>query len=269
MGEVWRARDTKLGREVAIKTLPEEFAQDADRLARFEREAKLLASLNHPNIAAIYGLEEDAGSRFLVLELVEGPTSWSPDGLVLLHVSPQTGIHAWTRENTETTSGTDEVIVAGEESAVAIMPQFSPDGGWFVYMSTETDRSELYAFPYPIGDAARQTVTTDGGVLPLWPREGDELFFLNNQTPFMQAIGIRTQPTLTRDNPTNLFSPSGGGFLIGRSGQSAFDVTADAERLLFSTLEGTTTSEDDTDDFRRINIVVNWFEELNERVPIE
>ena len=74
MGEVWKAKDTKLGREVAIKTLPEEFAQDTDRLARFEREAKLLASLNHPNIAAIYGLEEHQGSRFLVLELVEGDT---------------------------------------------------------------------------------------------------------------------------------------------------------------------------------------------------
>ena len=57
MGEVWRAKDTKLGREVAIKTLPEEFARDADRLARFEREARLLASLNHPNIAAIHGFE--------------------------------------------------------------------------------------------------------------------------------------------------------------------------------------------------------------------
>ena len=74
MGEVWLARDSKLGREVAIKTLPEEFARDAERLARFEREAKLLASLNHPNIAAIYGLEEDNGTRFLVLELVEGDT---------------------------------------------------------------------------------------------------------------------------------------------------------------------------------------------------
>ena len=72
MGEVWRARDTKLGREVAIKTLPEEFAKDADRLARFEREAKLLASLNHPNIATIHGLEEHEDTRFLVLDLVGG-----------------------------------------------------------------------------------------------------------------------------------------------------------------------------------------------------
>ena len=74
MGEVWKAKDTKLGREVAIKTLPEEFARNEERLARFEREAKLLASLNHPNIATIHGLDEDNGTRFLVLELVEGDT---------------------------------------------------------------------------------------------------------------------------------------------------------------------------------------------------
>ena len=74
MGEVWRARDSKLGREVAIKTLPAEFAKDEERLARFEREAKLLASLNHPNIATIHGFEEENGTRFLVLELVEGDT---------------------------------------------------------------------------------------------------------------------------------------------------------------------------------------------------
>jgi serine/threonine protein kinase len=74
MGEVYRARDTRLGRHVAIKILPEVFALDPDRLARFEREAHVLASLNHPNIAAIYGLEEADGIRALVLELVEGPT---------------------------------------------------------------------------------------------------------------------------------------------------------------------------------------------------
>jgi len=74
MGEVYRARDTKLDRDVALKVLPEAFTADPERLARFEREAKVLASLNHPNIASIYGLEESAETKALVLELVEGPT---------------------------------------------------------------------------------------------------------------------------------------------------------------------------------------------------
>ena len=82
MGEVYRARDTKLGRDVALKVLPETFASDPERMVRFEREAKVLASLNHPNIAAIYGFEDSSGAcsparaplRALVMELVEGPT---------------------------------------------------------------------------------------------------------------------------------------------------------------------------------------------------
>src|SRR5512133_1166917 len=74
MGEVYRARDAKLNRDVALKILPELFAADPDRLARFQREAQVLASLNHPNIGAIYGLEDSNGVRALVLELVDGPT---------------------------------------------------------------------------------------------------------------------------------------------------------------------------------------------------
>src|SRR5215467_3271935 len=74
MGEVYRARDTKLGRDVALKILPESFVHDPDRVARFRREAQVLASLNHPHIAAIYGLEEANGAQFLILELVEGGT---------------------------------------------------------------------------------------------------------------------------------------------------------------------------------------------------
>src|ERR1700728_927850 len=74
MGEVYRANDSKLGREVALKVLPEAFARDAERLSRFQREAKVLASLNHPNIASIYGLEDSGPTHALVMELVEGPT---------------------------------------------------------------------------------------------------------------------------------------------------------------------------------------------------
>ena len=74
MGEVYRASDTKLDRDVALKVLPEAFTSDPERLARFEREAKVLASLNHPKIGGIYGLEEAEGTKALVLELVEGPT---------------------------------------------------------------------------------------------------------------------------------------------------------------------------------------------------
>jgi len=74
MGEVYRARDTRLQRDVAIKVLPEALADDTERLARFEREARTLASLNHPNIAQVHGLQESDGTKALVMELVAGPT---------------------------------------------------------------------------------------------------------------------------------------------------------------------------------------------------
>ena len=78
MGEVYKARDTKLDRNVAIKVLPLVLARDPGRLARFEREAKVLASLNHPNIAQIYGIEESHTGRALVMELVPGQTLQGP-----------------------------------------------------------------------------------------------------------------------------------------------------------------------------------------------
>jgi eukaryotic-like serine/threonine-protein kinase len=74
MGEVYRARDSRLKRDVAIKILPDEFSRDEDRVSRFQREAEVLASLNHTNIGAIHDLQEHSGSRFLIMELVEGDT---------------------------------------------------------------------------------------------------------------------------------------------------------------------------------------------------
>jgi len=99
MGEVYCARDTKLGRDVALKVLPEAWSGSADRVARFRREAQVLALLNHPNIATIHGLEESNGSCALVMELVQGPTlaekigaaQSTPSGAAALRVEvPQT-----------------------------------------------------------------------------------------------------------------------------------------------------------------------------------
>src|SRR4029450_9780875 len=90
MGEVYRARDTTLHRDVAIKILPAQWSTDAERVQVFEREAQLLASLNHPNIGAIYGLESAAGQRALVLELVEGPTLAD---VIAPHPSPEPESH--------------------------------------------------------------------------------------------------------------------------------------------------------------------------------
>ena len=90
MGEVYRARDTKLGRDVAIKVLPAELAEQPERMARFRREATLLASLNHPHIASIYGLEEVEGQPFLVLELVTSTGEEDSNALTLVTNWPAT-----------------------------------------------------------------------------------------------------------------------------------------------------------------------------------
>jgi serine/threonine-protein kinase len=89
MGEVHRARDTRLGRDVAIKVLPDELSSSPERLARFEREARIVASLNHPNIVTLYSIEEAAGTRFLTMELVDGRSladMVAPGGLPLPQV---------------------------------------------------------------------------------------------------------------------------------------------------------------------------------------
>ena len=99
MGVVYRAHDTKLGRDVAIKALPDAFANDADRLQRFQREAQVLASLNHPNIAQIYGPEESSKTRCIVMELVEGDTLHKSRRLWRRHRSAGSFIHDRTGES--------------------------------------------------------------------------------------------------------------------------------------------------------------------------
>ena len=112
MGEVYRARDAKLGRDVALKVLPEAFARDAERMARFQREAKVLASLNHPNIASIYGLEDSGTTHALVMELVEGPTLADriKHGPIPIERRCRSRSKSATRSNTRTSAGSCTAI---------------------------------------------------------------------------------------------------------------------------------------------------------------
>ena len=112
MGEVYRARDTKLRRDVAVKILPRSFTTDPDRMARFEREARMLASLNHPHIGAIYGLEEADGIRALVLELVDGETLAEriARGPLALKDALRSPGRSWRRWTTRTRKGSSTAI---------------------------------------------------------------------------------------------------------------------------------------------------------------
>ncbi len=166
-GEVYRARDTKAGRDVAIKVLPEAVVQSPERLARFEREAQLLASLNHPNIATIHGLEEHEGIAYLVMGLVPGETLAERlgrgsipekeavelarqiiDGLEAL-LGPKQYVRITGKPNSYEDSFPGVVGEARELFPLVQSPflesnaQFSPAGGFIVYDSNESGRSEV------------------------------------------------------------------------------------------------------------------------------
>ncbi len=188
-GEVYRARDGKLGRDVAIKVLPDEFAKDEERAKRFQREAKVLASLNHPNIASIYGLEHSNDTHF-------------------------------------------------------------------PYVSDETGREEIYLRPYP-GEGGKRSVSPDGGTEPLWSSSGRELFYRNGDK--MMAVRVETEAKLRVGTPEVLFE---GRFAITHRPDTPrnYDVSRDGQRfLMVQTVDDPAPTQ--------INIVLNWFEELERLVP--
>ena len=197
----------------------------------------------------------------------EGPGSWSLDDQVLLFSSPS-GIHAWTRDNN---GGSVKVIVPGGTGADRVFaPQFSPDGRWFVYGANDQNR-QLFALPYPAGSAARRTITTEGGHAPIWPRRGNQLFFRRalGGLALIQAIPIiQTDPTLVRDNPVEAFELPVNGALLSINGIPRYDVTPDGARLLMPIPASLVTATEGGDDYRRVNVILNFFEELKELLPV-
>jgi Tol biopolymer transport system component len=245
MGEVYSARDSRLHRQVAIKTLPPAFSEDATRLARFQREAQALAALSHPNIAAIYGLEESGGTIALVMELMlvveteanAVPNSWAPDGKTLLFI--QHGAdkknHLWT-----VTIPGGKAVRLHEGDATELNGEVSPDGHWVAYESTES--------------GSKTRISTEGGSVPRWAHNGKELFFWNfNADRQLFVVDVQPGTVFRAGLPQLMFKAAAG---------TTWDVAADGKRFLVETPASGGGG-------RRMEVVVNWFEELNRRVPVK
>src|SRR5258706_5332881 len=182
MGVVWKAVDTTLDREVAIKLLPEAFAADPERLSRFEREAKLLASLNHPNLAAVYGLHEAGGVRFLAMELVKGRSlteeitpGLAPTRVVELALAIADGLAAAHRRNVTHRDLKPDNVMLGEDGRPKILDfglakhgaaAASPDAPTMLREATTTQAGNLVgtgAYMSP-GQAPGEAVDPRSGV---------------------------------------------------------------------------------------------------------
>ncbi len=229
MGDVYRARDPRLGRDVAIKVLPAAFSADADRLRRFEQEARAAAALNHPNILAVYDIGTHGDAPFIVSELLEGETL---------------------REQLDTGP-----VAVRKTAFDEIEGRFSPDGKWVAYVSNQSGINEVYvrgfATDFSSGSASVGSTTLisrGGGTAPRWRRDGRELFYLAPNGKMM-AVDVKGGPAFEVGPPTALFETPPGA-VVG-------DVTPDGKRFLLVTPEGPSASAPFT-------VVLNWIAGLKQ-----
>jgi hypothetical protein len=255
MGAVYGATDTSLSRQVAIKVLPDAFAVDADRLARFEREAKALAALNHPYIAAIYAIEISAGAIALVMELVEGDDlsqRIAQGAIPLDEALPITKQIAEALETAHEQSADLWVVpMVGEHPTVFLKAAFreaygvfSPDGRWVAYQSNESGRTEVYVRPFVAPGAADQAaggqwqVSTAGGIRPTWRPDGKALYYLNPAGAMMAAPVAVSGATFEPGSPVVLFPTrifDGG---VDTQNGRQYDVAPDGRFLINTELPG-------------------------------
>ena len=196
-----------------------------------------------------------------------GPESWSPDGAALLFVSEE-GIHAWRREDAaDDASETAEVILPAPVGAFVRHPEFSPDGGWFLYTSNEAGTMELYANPFPVGIGGRQRITTATGEAAKWIRHRPEVIYSTRGGRIVLSVAMTTQPTLERSNPVPFsFSEQDLNANFELGARRNYDVSSDGERFIL--LSSGAADPAYAQAPPAINIVLNWFEELKERVPV-
>jgi serine/threonine protein kinase len=289
MGEVYRATDTHLGRAVAIKVLPEAFAENAERLARFEREAKTLASLNHPNIAIVHGFEKGDGVRALPMELVEGATladriaqgSMPVDEAVLiarqiaeaLEAAHEQGIihRDLTPANVKVRDdGTvkvldfglakiipdDTIIFATSTAASGLLRVSAKDGGSpaIVPRPDQAKREGSYVRPWflPGGQAVLFTINPGDGTSHHSPRNE------------MMSVRVGSGETWSAGTPEKLFDASA--YFVGGPANPFYhyDVAKDGRFLMIKPGAGS-SSEANTS--ANLIVVQHWFEEVKRMVP--
>jgi eukaryotic-like serine/threonine-protein kinase len=210
------------------------------------------------------GLERLTTSKY-----VHVPGSWSPDGqlLAFMEVNPTTGQDIWVLRMGDPSPGSGQVPSAGSGQVRKAQPflrtpfneqapQFSPDGRWLAYYSNESGRSEVYVQPYP-GPGGKWQISTEGGKEPLWNRNGRELFYRSGIK--MMAVEITTQPSFSAGTPKALFE---GQYQSLNQSNPNYDVSPDGQRFLMLK-----PSEQAQAAPTQINVVLNWFEELKQKVP--
>lgn len=194
--------------------------------------------------------------RLSTSEFVQIPGSWSADGQLLAYgeVDASTGYHIWVLRLSDRKAQPFLETKFNESS-----PQFSPDGRWLAYVSDESGRKEIYIQPYP-GPGGKWQISTEGGVEPLWNRNGRELFYRSGRK--MMAVEIVTKPSFSAGTPKMLFE--GAYQLLPTISTPNYDVSPDGQRFLM--LKSTEQAQPAP---TQINVVLNWFEELKQKVPTE
>jgi Tol biopolymer transport system component/predicted Ser/Thr protein kinase len=266
------------GRRIAVSIAEQniqiwQYDISRDTLARFTFEGnrnnnptwtpdgKRIAYLSDKNI--FWQLADGSGGleQLTTSEFTDVPMSWSPDGqlLAFIELNPSTGLDISMLRLGDPSAGSGHVRKAQlflrtpfNES----VPRFSPDGRWVAYISNESSRNEIYVQPYP-GPGGKWQISTDGGTEPAWNPNGRELFYRSGDK--MLAVDITTQPSFAAGKPRLLFQ---GPYLPSPATSSNYDVSLDGQRFLM-----VKPNEQEQTAPTQINVVLNWFEELKQKVP--
>jgi len=204
-----------------------------------------------------------AEERLTTGENPQQPDSWSPDGQLLVFVdsSPAGDNDIWLFRLGDPSAGSGQAGQGRKREPLLqtrfneTRARFSPDGRWIAYQSNESGRNEIYVRPFP-GPSSRSQISAEGGIDAAWNPNGRELFYRNGNK--MMAVDIATQPVFSASTPRLLFE---GDYLLNLVFSPGYDVSRDGQRFLMA------IARDPTSD-TQINVVLNWFEELKRRVPV-